>query len=108
MSEFDIRNTDLKETEKEFERALRPLNFGDFQGQKKIVENLEIFVRAAKMRGESLDHVILHGPPGLGKTTLSAIIANELGVGIEFELAEKHGIGILKVKMPYEKIVQDG
>ena len=66
MSEFDIRNTDLKETEKEFERALRPLNFGDFQGQKKIVENL-----------------ILHGPPGLGKTTLSAIIANELGVGIK-------------------------
>ena len=55
MSEFDIRNTDLKETEKEFERALRPLNFGDFQGQKKIVENLEIFVQAAKMRGESLD-----------------------------------------------------
>lgn len=83
MSEFDIRNTDFKETEKEFERALRPLNFGDFQGQKKIVENLEIFVRAAKMRGESLDHVILHGPPGLGKTTLSAIIANELGVGIK-------------------------
>ena len=83
MSEFDIRDTDLKETEKEFERALRPLNFGDFQGQKKIVENLEIFVRAAKMRGESLDHVILHGPPGLGKTTLSAIIANELGVGIK-------------------------
>ena len=59
------------------------MNFGDFQGQKKIVENLEIFVRAAKMRGESLDHVILHGPPGLGKTTLSAIIANELGVGIK-------------------------
>lgn len=83
MSEFDIRDNALKETEKEFERALRPLNFGDFQGQKKIVENLEIFVRAAKMRGESLDHVILHGPPGLGKTTLSAIIANELGVGIK-------------------------
>ena len=59
------------------------MNFGDFQGQKKIVENLEIFVRAAKMRSESLDHVILHGPPGLGKTTLSAIIANELGVGIK-------------------------
>ena len=77
------QNEILKETEKEFERALRPLNFGDFQGQKKIVENLEIFVRAAKMRGESLDHVILHGPPGLGKTTLSAIIANELGVGIK-------------------------
>lgn len=83
MSEFDIRDNTLKETDKEFERALRPLNFTDFQGQKKIVENLEIFVRAAKMRGESLDHVILHGPPGLGKTTLSTIIANELGVGIK-------------------------
>ncbi len=83
MNEFDIRDSNLKDSEKEFERALRPLNFGDFQGQKKIVENLEIFVRAAKMRAESLDHVILHGPPGLGKTTLSAIIANELGVGIK-------------------------
>lgn len=84
MGEFDIRdNNRLKDTDKEFERALRPLNFSDFQGQKKIVDNLEIFVRAAKMRGESLDHVILHGPPGLGKTTLSTIIANELGVGIK-------------------------
>ena len=83
MGEFDIRDHTLKESDREFERALRPLNFGDFQGQKKIVENLEIFVRAAKMRGESLDHVILHGPPGLGKTTLSTIIANELGVGIK-------------------------
>ena len=83
MSEFDIRDNQLKEVEKDFERVLRPLSFGDFQGQKKIVENLEIFVRAAKMRGESLDHVILHGPPGLGKTTLSAIIANELGVGLK-------------------------
>ncbi|MDE6451863.1 MAG: Holliday junction branch migration DNA helicase RuvB [Odoribacter sp.] len=84
MDEFDIRdNNTLKESDKEFERALRPLNFSDFQGQKKIVENLEIFVKAARMRGESLDHVILHGPPGLGKTTLSTIIANELGVGIK-------------------------
>lgn len=83
MGEFDIRDSTLKESDREFERALRPLNFGDFQGQKKIVENLEIFVRAAKMREESLDHVILHGPPGLGKTTLSTIIANELGVGIK-------------------------
>lgn len=83
MGEFDIRDNRLKDTDKEFERALRPLNFGDFQGQKKIVDNLEIFVRAAKMRNESLDHVILHGPPGLGKTTLSTIIANELGVGIK-------------------------
>lgn len=84
MGEFDIRDSNtLKESDKEFERALRPLNFSDFQGQKKIVENLEIFVKAARMRGESLDHVILHGPPGLGKTTLSTIIANELGVGIK-------------------------
>lgn len=83
MSEFDIRDQKLKESDKEFERALRPLDFGDFQGQKKIIENLEIFISAAKMRGESLDHVILHGPPGLGKTTLSTIIANELGVGIK-------------------------
>lgn len=83
MGEFDIRDNVLKESDREFERALRPLKFVDFQGQQKIVDNLEIFVRAAKMRGESLDHVILHGPPGLGKTTLSTIIANELGVGIK-------------------------
>lgn len=83
MDEFDIRDNGLKDTDKEFERALRPLSFGDFRGQNKIVDNLEIFVQAAKMRGESLDHVILHGPPGLGKTTLSTIIANELGVGIK-------------------------
>lgn len=83
MGEFDIRDNDLKDMEKEFEKALRPLAFSDFQGQKKIVENLEIFVCAAKMRREALDHVILHGPPGLGKTTLSTIIANELNVGIK-------------------------
>ena len=75
MGEFNIRDNTVKETDREFERALRPLNFGDFQGQQKIVENLRIFVSAAKMREEALDHVILHGPPGLGKTTLSAIIA---------------------------------
>lgn len=83
MGEFDIRNQALKDTDKEFERALRPLNFEDFHGQRKIVENLEVFVHAAKMRGEPLDHVIFHGPPGLGKTTLSTIIANELGSGIK-------------------------
>ena len=83
MTDFDIRDNSLKETDKEFERALRPLSFEDFQGQKKIVENLRIFVSAAKMRGESLDHVILHGPPGLGKTTWSTVSANELGVGIK-------------------------
>ena len=69
--------------EKDFENALRPLHFGDFSGQTKIVENLRIFVEAAKYRGESLDHTLLHGPPGLGKTTLSQIIANELGVGFK-------------------------
>lgn len=83
MGDFDIRDNDLKDSDKEFERALRPLDFRDFQGQQKVVENLGIFVSAAKMRGESLDHVLLHGPPGLGKTTLSTIIANELGVGIK-------------------------
>lgn len=65
--------------EKEVERALRPLSFEDFTGQDKIIENLKVFVLAAKHRGEALDHVLLHGPPGLGKTTLSHIIANELG-----------------------------
>ncbi|MDX1904210.1 MAG: Holliday junction branch migration DNA helicase RuvB [Thermonemataceae bacterium] len=67
-------------SDKDIEKALRPLSFSDFTGQDKIVENLKIFVLAAKQREEALDHVLLHGPPGLGKTTLSNIIANELGV----------------------------
>ncbi|WP_167611210.1 Holliday junction branch migration DNA helicase RuvB [Maribellus sediminis] len=80
---LDIRGESYTETERELDKRLRPLEFKDFRGQKQIVENLEIFVQAAKMRGEALDHVLLHGPPGLGKTTLSNIIANELGVGIK-------------------------
>ena len=80
---FNIRNNTLSSVEKEFENALRPLRFGDFSGQQKVVENLEVFVEAAKYRGEPLDHTLLHGPPGLGKTTLSNIIANELGVGFK-------------------------
>ena len=74
---------ELSSSEKEFEKALRPLSFEDFTGQGKIVENLKIFVEAAKLRSEPLDHVLLHGPPGLGKTTLSHIIANELGSNIK-------------------------
>lgn len=73
----------LNSTEKEIEKALRPLSFSDFTGQKKVVENLKIFVEAAKQRTEPLDHVLLHGPPGLGKTTLSYIIANELEASIK-------------------------
>src|SRR5882762_4479783 len=69
--------------EKEVEKALRPLTFADFTGQQKVVDNIKVFVQAAKQRSESLDHVLLHGPPGLGKTTLSFIIANELGSNIK-------------------------
>ena len=73
----------LSPADKEVEKALRPLSFSDFTGQGKVVENIKIFVRAAQQRGESLDHVLLHGPPGLGKTTLSHIIANELETNIK-------------------------
>src|SRR5665647_715935 len=84
MSEhFDFRDESFPDNEKEIDKQLRPLEFDDFSGQSKIVENLKIFVQAAKMRGEALDHVLLHGPPGLGKTTLSNIIANELGVSLK-------------------------
>ena len=82
--DFDIREEQkFNSAEKDFENALRPLKFDDFSGQSKVVENLEVFVEAAKYRGEPLDHTLLHGPPGLGKTTLSNIIANELGVGFK-------------------------
>jgi len=81
--DFDIREERYAAAEKDFENALRPLKFSDFAGQQKVVENLQVFVEAAKYRGEPLDHTLLHGPPGLGKTTLSNIIANELGVGFK-------------------------
>ena len=82
---FDIRSEQQAPavTERDIENALRPLSFDDFTGQSKVVENLRIFVEAARRRGEPLDHTLLHGPPGLGKTTLSNIIANELQVGFK-------------------------
>lgn len=80
---LDIRGNNYPEGDQELDKKLRPLRFHDFKGQKQIVENLQVFVKAASMRGEALDHVLLHGPPGLGKTTLSNIISNELGVGIK-------------------------
>ncbi len=80
---MDFRDSSFSEKENEFDQKLRPLRFEDFKGQGKIVDNLKIFVKAALLRGESLDHVLLHGPPGLGKTTLSNIIANELNVSIK-------------------------
>ncbi len=79
---FSIRKDNLSVTDREFEKQLRPVRFNDFRGQKQILDNLVVFVTAAKQRGEALDHVLLHGPPGLGKTTLATIISYELGVNL--------------------------
>jgi Holliday junction DNA helicase RuvB len=80
---LNTEDENLSGPEQEFERVLRPQSFSDFTGQEKILENLRVFVQAAVQRGEALDHVLLHGPPGLGKTTLSYIIAQELGSNIK-------------------------
>lgn len=79
---LDANNEQLSSSDHEYEKAIRPVDFTEFKGQDKVVENLKIFVKAAKLRGEALDHVLLHGPPGLGKTTLSHIICTEMGVNL--------------------------
>src|SRR5215203_1839228 len=83
VSNLNNENDQLTPADKEFENKIRPAHMEEFSGQEQIIENLRIFIKAAKMRGEALDHVLFHGPPGLGKTTLSRIVAQELGVKIK-------------------------
>lgn len=111
--DFDIRRSGAeKEKDKDIDKALRPLSFDDFSGQSKIISNLRVFVQAARMRGEALDHTLLHGPPGLGKTTLSNIVANELGVRFKVTsgpVLDKPGdlAGILMSLEPYDVLFID-
>jgi holliday junction DNA helicase RuvB len=102
----------LSITDKEIERALRPIAFDDFSGQQSVVDNLRVFVAAAKQRQEALDHVLLHGPPGLGKTTLAHIISNDLGVNLKVTsgpVLDKPGdlAGLLTNLEPYDVLFID-
>ena len=82
-SPLDNTNNEINSLDKEFENSIRPKEMEAFAGQPQLIENISIFIKAAKMRGEALDHILFHGPPGLGKTTLSRIVANEMGVQIK-------------------------
>src|SRR5687768_10445252 len=109
---LDPGEENLSATDKEIERALRPIVFDDFSGQESVVDNLRVFVAAAKQRQEALDHVLLHGPPGLGKTTLAHIITNDLGVNLKVTsgpVLDKPGdlAGLLTNLEPYDVLFID-
>ena len=109
---LDASEENLSATDKDIERALRPIQFDDFSGQESVVDNLRVFVAAAKQRNEALDHVLLHGPPGLGKTTLAHIITNDLGVNLKVTsgpVLDKPGdlAGLLTNLEPYDVLFID-
>src|SRR3954468_23697711 len=109
---LDPEENNLSTTDKEIEKALRPIDFSDFSGQESVVDNLRVFVAAARQRQEALDHVLLHGPPGLGKTTLAHIITNDLGVNLRVTsgpVLDKPGdlAGLLPNLVPYDVLFID-